>query len=193
MAVVSDEFTAVQTRTVFTKPPDEARQYTALPRAMVNFTVNAGVVSAKPINDTQELEIHINLDDKFAYRIVDLAVDVVQDVAQGWTARGYLEVTDKVRNLPAGSRQRFPVTLDDAFRTPTPVQMWLARSVQPVTYIFQALPGGPVVNDVDFHATNQSAPAGAAGVVNALFTFFEYEIEQAEYVALHYATLTYQR
>lgn len=195
MAVVLDDFTAVETRTVFTKPPDFARQYSALPRALVNFTVNDGTISAKPINDSQELHISIDLDPKFAYRLVDLSVDVVQDVAKSWESRGFFEVTDRVRNLPVGTRQRYPIILDKGFRTPVPVEMWMAAKVRErlPTYVLQRIPASAVVNDVDFHATNQELPAGAAGVVNALFTFFEYEIEQAEFVALHYATLTYQR
>jgi hypothetical protein len=194
MAVVQDEFTSTLTRTVFTKPADYVRQYSALPRAMVNYSINDGVISAKPINDQQELEIHCVLDPKFAYRLVDMACDVIQDVAAAWDPRGYIEVSDLVRNLPPGARQRMPMALDDITRTPTAVAGWaLVRgSSRYPAMVLQQLPGG-IVNSFDFHATNQSDPAGAAGVVNSFFSFFEYEIEQAEYVALHYSTLTYQR
>lgn len=195
MAVVQDSFTASLSRTVFTKPPDPARQYSALPRALVNFVVNDGTISAKPLNDQQELEIECVLDPKFAYRLVDMSIDLVQDVANDWTSRAYLEITNMVRNLPTGSRQRHTIVLEDTIRVPTAVEMWIAigsRQDRLPTYILQSHPGG-FGPEFDFHATNQVAAAGAAGVVNAFFSFFEYEIEQAEYVALHYSTLTFNR
>ncbi len=195
MAVVADSFTATPTRTVFTKPPDQARQYTALPRAMVNFTILDGVISAKPVNDVQELEIECVLDPKFAYRLVDMSIDLVQDVANNWTARSYIEITNMIRNLPTGSRQRHSVVLEDTIRTPTAVEMWVAigsRQDRLPTYILQSHAAG-FGPEFDFHATNQNVAVGAAGTVNCLFSFWEYEIEQAEFVALHYATQVYSR
>ncbi len=195
MAVVLDEFTAAISRTVFTKPPDTARQYSALPRAIVNYTIQDGAISAKPVNDTQELEIECILDPTFAYRLVDVTVDLVQDVANNWTNRPYLELTNLIRNLPVGQRQRHPLALEDTTRVPTPVEMWIAiggRQDRLPTYILQSVLAG-FGPEFDFHATNQNVAVGAAGVLNCLFTFYEYEIEQAEYIALHYAAMTYAR
>lgn len=197
MAVVQDAFTATKTRTVFVKPPDAVRQFTQVPRALVNFTVNDGTVSAKPVNDQQEIAVNIPLDEKWAYRLVDLEINLIQDVANAWNPRGYLEILNGIRNLQPNMTVRQPVIIDDFVRVPTAVQGWMAVQGEDRSpkYIIQAVQGAttmlPIV--MNFRATNQSAPAGAAGVLNVFLSFFEYEIEQAEYFALHAPFLVYQR
>ncbi len=193
MAIVLDEFTATLTRTVFIKPPDGARLRTSIPRALVNFTT-VDTVSAKPVNDQQELAFSISLDSQFAYRLVDFNVHLTQDVANSWTNRAYLEIFNGVRNLPTASNQRHPVTLEMGIRINAPTQLWMGRfepGARP-QYVLQVGPAGgaPVLT---FEATNQAAPAGAAGGFSAHITFYEYEIEQAEYVNMHFSPLVYDR
>ncbi len=195
MAVVLDSLTATLSRTVFVKPPDEVRQWTAWPRAIVNFNILDGVISAKPVNDQQELIIGMTLDSNLAYKMGDLCISLVQDVANDWNVRGYIEITNGVRNLVAGATQRHAVILDDAFRVPQGGEMWIGRTAAEVNmprYVIQTTPAGntPVIT---FKATNQSAAVGAAGTVNFFVSFFEYEIEQVERFPIHYATQTYSR
>ena len=107
MAVVQDVFVSALTRTVFTKPADVIRQFSPWPRAIANFGVENGAVSVKPINDQQEMQIRVDLDPKFAYRLFDWNVNLIQDVAFDWEANGFVEVVDGIKNMPAGNVQRY--------------------------------------------------------------------------------------
>ncbi len=198
MAVVTDSFASTLTRTVFVKPPDVVRERTPIPRALVNFTVNDGTISAKPLNDSQELAINIALNPTFAYRLVDLEINLTQDVANAWNPRAYLEILNGVKNLPPNLTIRMPIIIEDYVRVPTAIQGWFAvqGADRSPKYILQAVQGATGVLPVtmNFRATNQSAAAAAAGgAVNCFMSFFEYEIEQAQYFALHYPVLVYQR
>ncbi len=197
MAVVTTQLVATLSRTVFVKPPDVVRQFTAIPRAIVNFNILNGVIDAKPVNDSQELLVSFTLDPTFAYKLVDLSMSLVQDVANDWNVRGYLELTNAVRNLELGATERHAVILDDAIQTPGQSEMWIARMAAVHNlprYVIQAPPGGGGAEPVTvFRAVNQNAAVGAAGTMNFFLTFFEYEIEQAEFYALHYPVQVYER
>lgn len=187
MAVVLVSLSATLSRTVFVKPPDMQRQYTAIPRAIVNFNILNGVIDAKPLNDTEELIIGMSLDGNFAYRWIDLNFSLIQDVANDWANRAYVEITNGIRNLVAGATQRHVITLDDLTRIPTPVEMLAARAPagQSVSdlprYVIQTNPPGSASSPIiTFKATNNNVAAGAAGTCNFYSSFFEYDIEQAE-------------
>ncbi len=194
MAIVLVEETATLTRTVFVKPPDMLRERTSIPRAIVNFTLSNTTLAAKPVSDQEELAILIPLDPQFAYRLVDFNVWVTQDVANDWNDIAYLEIFNGVRNLPAGTVMRHPVAIDDGLRINAPLEMWMGRFAEGARpqYVIQTGPAGGA-SIVTFEATNQAAAVGAAGSVGCMITFFEFEIEQAEHVAMHHPLLTYDR
>ncbi len=187
MAIVTVSLVATLSRTVFVKPPDLLRQFTAIPRAIVNFNILNGVITAKPINDDEELTISMILPTTFAYRWVDLNWSLSQDVANSWLNRSYLEITNGIRNLAGGATQRHVITNDDLIQIPGGTEMIAARapsagSVSDIPrYVIQSNPPGsgnaPIVT---FKSTNQTDPAGAAGTSNFFASFFEYDIEQAE-------------
>ncbi len=191
MAVVLDSLATTLSRTVFVKPPDLLRQYTAIPRAIVNFNLLNGVISAKPANDQQELILSIVLDTNFAYRWVDFSFALIQDVANSWLNRGYIEITNGIRNLEPGSTERHVVTFDDLTRIPVPSEMLVARAPSANTvsdiprYVIQRPPDGNSGPIITVKATNQTDPAGLAGTVNFFASFFEFDIEQAEAFPIH--------
>ncbi len=190
MAVINTVLGSTLQRTVLTKPPDVVRQHSPWPRAMVNAFIQGGTLDAKPVNDQQELQIGVVLDPKFAYRLQDFSVSLIQDVANDWVARAYIEVQDAIRNLPSGQKTRHAVALDDTRQNVSALEMWVtvAGPDRQPNYIFQALPNDLVI--FNFFATNEAAAAGLAGTVDSWFRFLEYEIEQAEWFALHYPVLT---
>ncbi len=199
MAVVLTSLTATLKRTVFLKPPDLVRELTAVPRAIVTFNILNGTIDAKPVNDQQELIIGMTLDGQFAYRWIDLAFSLIQDVANDWQSRGYVELTNAIRNLEAGSTQRHVIIFDDLIRIPTPVEMLASRAPSALVsdiprYVIQtpasSAGASPVIT---FKATNQAAAVGAAGTCDFYASFYEYDIEQAERFPLHYANLVLQR
>ncbi len=198
MAVVQDFLTATLRRTVFVKPPDLQRQLTAIPRAIVTFAIQNGVISIKPVNDQQELNIGLTLDGNFAYRWIDLMWSLDQDVAFDWNTRGYLELTNVIRNLELGMTLRHVVVMDDVTIVPGGGERIMARTgVDPVPamrYIIQTPAAFPTASPViSFKATNQTAAAGIAGTTNFYASFYEYDIEQVEMFPIHYAQLTLDR
>ncbi len=193
MAVVLDSLGATATRTVFLKPPDMVRELTPVPRALVNFDVLNGVISAKPLNDTAELTIGITLSGSFAYRWVEVMASMVQDTARDWNGLCYLELTNAVRNLEAGMTMRHTALRSNGTRTPTPTEMWILTGTTDIPkYVIQAVSqvATPVIT---FKANNDTAAASAAGTVNFHAAFLEYDIEQAERFPIHYPVLTLDR
>lgn len=193
MATITTTIAAEFTRTPFVKPPDELRGEIGMPRSIVNFCVVAGVVDAKPVNDVQNLNVTIAVDPTFAYRLVDANVSVIQDIANDWASMSFLEVKDGIRGLAVSAVQRWIMIVDDSRHDD--VEIFIAQSPDPrPTYIIQARPETGVAPTITFKATNRNAAVGAAGTCDALFTFFEYEVEQAQHFAvnvpfppLHYA------
>ncbi len=189
MAVVSDVFASSLRRTVFTKPADVVRQFSPWPRAIANFSVENGAVTAKPVDDQAQLTIGCTLDPKFAYRLFDWNINLIQDVAFDWEANAFIEVVDGIKNLPAGNVQRYRALLIDTTDSVATGEMWLSN---PSTYphnVIQSTEGNQAF--FNFFAVNLNAAVGGAGSLNSLFRFWEYEIEQAEYFALHYSTMIY--
>ncbi len=194
MAVVEDQPTAVFSRMPFVKPSDGARSATAMPRSIVNFTLLNSVITAKPVNDQQELTVAVNLPREFAYRVLDLNCSLTQDVADDWHSHAYLEVTNGVRSLVAGSTQRHSVVIDQGLdRIPSATELWVGtfEPCRMPTYVVQAIDG--VAPVVAFKATNRGAAVGGAGTFNFLLTFLEYDIEQAHLFPIHWPAIVYSR
>ncbi len=165
-----------------------------MPRSVTHHVVNLETLSAKPVNDQQDLLISIVMPVQFTYRMIQMNVTVTQDVADAWTSNGaYLEMINAMRGLPSGFLQRWSAVLDSRVAIPTAAGSWIARFDQAAmpTEVIQARDGAAPT--ITFKATNQSAAAGAAGVVNASFTFLEYDIEQAQRFSLHWPQLVYNR
>jgi len=194
VAVVTDTFLPTISRTVFLKPQDMVREFTPVPRAILNFSVSAGVVSAKPLNDTQETQVSIVLPFEFAYRLVDLTQTVLQDVANDWGSIPYLEVLNGVRRIAQGTVMRFPWNLVDGFQTGG-VELNMVRPIDgrgaPRVILQSILPRvSPVIT---FKAFNPNTPAGAAGTLDFFAAFLEYDIEQVERFPIHFPVTTYER
>ncbi len=193
MAVVTTTLTTTLTRTTLVKPPDNIREWGPLPRAMLNFELTSGVLDAKPVNDQQTMTISIILPVSFAYRLVDANVQVDQDVSASWGANPSLEVVNAIRGLPLGVINRHPWILLPSFRAAiAPVAMVTPRSPRQPAYIMQSIAQG-VAPVITFRATNDTDPAGLAGLVFAYFSFLEYDIEQVQRFPVHYPQTIFDR
>ena len=193
MAVVTTTLVTTQTRTTLVKPPDTIREWGPLPRAMLNFELTSGVLDAKPLNDQQTMTISIILPVSFAYRLVDANVQVDQDVSASWGANPSLEVVNAIRGLPLGVINRHPWILLPSFRAAiAPVAMVTPRSPRQPAYILQSIAQG-VAPVITFRATNDTDPAGLAGLVFAYFSFLEYDIEQVQRFPVHYPQTIFDR
>ncbi len=191
MAVVSDPFVSAFTRTPIIKLPDPVRMFTAQPRAIANFNVQGGVLSAKPLNDQQNVIIAIDLPIQFAYRMIEMNVHFQQDVAGDWDPACLLDVVNGIRNLGGfGRRQLHPGIWVNTIRRNT--QGIMAIDFPVPRYIMQAI-APSTAPTITFEASNNTAAAALAGTVDFLATFYEYEIEQVQMYPVHYPTLTLER
>jgi len=169
-----------------------------MPRALVNFEILNGTISAKPVNDSQELLIAIDLPVQFAYRMISINVALLQDVANNWDAFASVEITNAVRGLQAGNTQQWSMASDRLHdRSPgggaDPGEMFISRFAHGgmPTDILQSRDG--VASVIVYVATNSNVDVGAAGTVNFLATFLEFDIEQAQRFPLHWPFMTYAR
>lgn len=192
MAVITDTFTPAASRTTLLTPADMPRQATAIPRAVLNFGVANGVVSAKPINDQAILNVVISLPTQFAYRMIELTAWLTQDTAPDWGDQIYLEVVNAIRGLEQGLITRHVTAAVDFVAVPTPINAW-AVDLRVPSYILQSITRPTSSPTITFKASNNSDPAAAAGVMSFYASFFEYDIEQVQMFPIHYPTLTLER
>lgn len=164
--------------------------FTAEPRSIVNFNVVDGVLSAKPVNDQQNVIIAIDLPLAFAYRMIELNCFFTQDVSDDWDPHCLLDVTNGIRNLGGfGRNQVHPAPWTQTIRRNTTGLMAVDFPVP--RYIMQAVDG--TAPTITFEASNNTADVGAAGTVDFLATFFEYEIEQVQMYPIHFPALVLER
>lgn len=179
MAVVLDGFAPTFERVPFIKPPDPVRMLTAIPRALISLVVNAGVVSAKPLNDQQAVQVSTTLPTTFAYRMIDSQVMIAQDRAASFEAFGELQVTNALRGQPLGVTTRHLLRGGTGFSFATIVaqRFWLID--RNPTMVLQSLRTN-VAPVLDWRMLNNDATAAAAGTLHFLATLYEYDIEQVQ-------------
>lgn len=194
MAHVQDSYVTTINRQVFLKPPDEIRQFTSMPRALVHYHVTDGVVSAKPLNDTQETQVSIVLDFRFAYRLVDLTQHIIQDEANSWMAVAYLEINNGLRGMPAGVTSRHAWSMADSL-TSAAGEMSVARPLSAEAgprYVIQSVLQG-VSPAITFKSFNITATAALAGTISFMASFMEFDLEQVEGFPVHWPIPVYTR
>jgi len=190
MAVVLTGIVADFKRVPYVKPPDMQRLYTAMPRALVYFTVVNSTIPAKPASDQQNIQVATDLPTEFAYRMVSAIIDIRQDVADDWDANGIFEVTNAMRSQELGQINRHAITssLANTFAPIIPERMY---RVDPIpTYIMQSLQRN-VAPTLDFRLSNQGADAGATGFIQFFASFLEYDLEQVQMFPPLFPQLTY--
>jgi len=182
VAIVDTIPTLVVSRQPFEKPPQQATIWSHIPRGFLHFALDGSTLDAKPINDDQHLRISGVLPPGFAYQFVQIGMTIEQDVAASWANRAIMRMVNWTPDAVAGNHLIF--SLEDASEFDD------ASAVSPVTVlrgletrhslshqiIFQPARGG-----ISFSllAVNESDPAGAAGTVDFLASFLEYDLNQA--------------
>lgn len=179
MAVVLVGLTSAFERVPFIKPPDMGRMLTAIPRALVAFTLQAAVVAAKPVNDQINVQVAVNLPTSFAYRMISSVCSIKADTADDYEANANFRVTNAMRGQAAGQTNDHGMSslLTQAFAPIVPERLY---HVEPIpTYIMQSIAplGAPVL---DFRFSNVAAAAMAAGTLSFFAQFYEYDIEQVQ-------------
>jgi len=163
---------------------------TAMPRSLVTFIVNQGVISAKPLNDQQTVQVVVDLPVQFAYRMINGELMIAQDEAFAYTDGGELQSTNLMRGQALGVTTRHLMRSAEvlSFATIVAQHFWLVDRIP--TYIMQSISAG-VAGVLDFRIVNNNAAAAAAGTLNFYASFFEYDIEQVQMFPPLIPTLTY--
>lgn len=173
MAQVTTAISFVGSFQPFERPPQAVALWTAIPRGLQSFTAT-GVLDAKPINDTQLLTITATLPPNFGYVFADVALEVTQDVAAAWDQAFILNLQSFYRGGVPGLSITAPLASQvGGFDT--------VRAFADKTGAFSF----PIVGNkgssgvlINLQATNQAAPAGAAGGINAYISFWQFDLEQ---------------
>ncbi len=136
------------------------------------------------MNDTELLTISFLLAGGYGYILNEINVNIVVDVADDWDNRGHLRLS---QTSPANTDFDYRVPLDFLSFS----QNGLTTGVR-ATKINGALPRTPIIprssgQTNSMHFTNLQAAVGAAGTVDALISFWEYDLEQMVYFPAHSA------
>jgi len=196
MANVLDGFVATFTRVPFIKPPDLQRMFTPIPRAIITFVVNQGVVSAKPTNDTQTVQVAADVPFQFAYRMIDSSLMIAQGAVGGvpgafqYTDGGELQITNAMRGQPLGTTTRHLLVGTNVHSFVTIVEQKFWRIERNPSLVVQSIASG-VAAGLDWRVVNIDTVATAAGTLNFLCTMYEYDIEQVQMYPPLVPTLTY--
>lgn len=189
-ALVSDAHTAEIAYTPYQRPPDAAALRTAIPRGLRSFVVRKAVLALKPVNDTELLSINAILAPGFGYVLNELHVNILQDRAAQFEANGMLVIADSSRALEDFD-YRIPLAFENYSNNGTNTQAMGTRVPAGI------LPRTPVVPQsgslVSMRFANLDATAAAAGTVNGLISFWEYDLEQLAWFAAHVAVSTATR
>ena len=182
MAIVDTIPTLAQSRQPFEKPPQIETMWSPIPRGFLHFALDGAVLDAKPVNDDQHLRISGVLPQGFAYQFVQIGMTIEQDVSASWASRCIMRMVNWTPDAVAGNHLIF--SLEDAS------EFGDAAAVSPVTVLrgldtrhslshqimFQ--PGRGIMS-FSLLAVNETDPAGAAGTVDFLASFLEYDLNQA--------------
>ncbi len=184
MAIVDDTPTLVITRQPFETPPQVRTMWSLIPRGFLHFALDGVVLQAKPINDDQHLRISGVLPQGFAYQFVQIGMTIEQDVASSWDARPVMRIVNWTPGVAHGAHMVFVLEDADEFAD--------ASAVSPITVMRGIGEAGshPMGHQIMFQpgrgqmsfsllAVNETDPAGAAGTVDFLASFLEYDLTQA--------------
>ncbi len=195
MAIVDTIPTLVVTRQPFERPPQIASMWSFVPRAFIHFTLDGATLDAKPINDDQHLRISGVLPAGFAYQLVQIGMTIEQDVAGSWTARCIMRIVNWTPNANHGAHMVFALQDANEFADASAVSPVTVLGGLAGTQIGRQIIMSPQGGAISFSmlAVNEADPAGAAGTVDFIASFFEYDLTQATRYGLQTPMPTLER
>jgi len=153
--------------------------------------VRGGVLAVKPVNDTILLTISLTLPSGFAYVLNEFHVNIQVDTASDWHGEGQWRLS-----------QTSPANLGFDYRFPIPFILTSQNGVDlagrgtrvdPATVTrtpIIPLQGGATQS---VHFVNLAAAVQAAGTVDSVISFWEYDLNQAVYFPIHAPVGVYSR
>lgn len=184
MALVTTTITAVERYNPYERPPDELTLRTAIPRGLRYFTSTSQTLDAKPVNDQQLLIVTGELPSNYAYVMADVMLGISQDVADDWSRNVRLNLRNFLPGLP-GIDGDWMLSWEDVSGGDG------RAALQPASVVLPRFPlrRSQELGTVGFSliARNSAAAVGAAGVVRAYISFYEYDLAQIQYFPANFA------
>jgi len=191
-ALVSDAHTAEVAYTPYQRPPQAQLITTAVPRGLKSFVVRDATLALKGSADTELLSINWTLPAGFGYVLNELHVNIEQDRAQDWVGMGQYLLSN---STPANKGFDYRMALQFSSYSQNGTTLGVASTRNITTGTLSRTPIVPgregAFNSMRF--ANLNTTAAAAGKVNALASFWEYDLEQLQYFAAHMALGTIGR
>lgn len=157
-----------------------------MPRGLKSFVVRDGVLALKPVNDTELLSISFTLPAGFGYVLAEVHLNIEQDRAADWESSGLLLLSN-IDSAHADMSYRQPLGFVSVSNGGTALDV---RATRLNSGTLSRIPIFPAQSGVftSLRFSNLTATAAAAGNVNAVCSFWEYDLEQLVYFAAHMAT-----
>lgn len=186
MAIVQDSLTAVDTYTPWDGPTDAQRAWSAIPRGVRRYTINAGALTLKPVNDQYELLVGMTINPTFAHIITGLWATIDQDVALNYDT-GYIEVVNGVPLPFNGFKLSLPTPVTTSHEVPGAEEYAIFTFADEARYRSPFwMPSGlaPVVT---WKVGNRQDEVGAAGELMFLCEMAVFDLSQALNFPLNYS------
>ncbi len=150
------------------------------------------VLALKPVNDTELLSISGTLNPGFGYVLVEAHCNISQDTADDWDGFGQLRISQPSTALD-GFDYRMPIQFSNYSQDGVTKKIVATRGGG--TYQLLHTPIVPPEGGSTFSMSfaNLAAAAAAAGVVDAVVSFWQYDLAQLQYFPVHVATGTFLR
>ncbi len=145
--------------------------------------VPSAVLALKPVNDTELLDVIVTLPSGFGYVINELNVNITQDRAASFEAEGVLIITDSSRQNQDFD-YRIPIPFINFSNQGTNLQARATRVPAGSLTRVPIIPGAAATT-LRLRFSNLDATVAAAGVVNALMSFWEFDLQQLQYFPAH--------
>jgi len=177
--------------TPYQRPPDRVVTTSPIPRGLKSFVVPGAVLAAKPLYDKLMLSFSFSLPHNYAYLLNELNVSVDCDTASDWDDVGHLRLPS-TSTANRGFDYQVPLDFTLYSRHATGPLGTAGQTMRSTQINSGQLPRTPIV-PTEFMATssmifcNRVDAAQAAGTVDALISFWEFDLEQIQFYPIHMA------
>lgn len=182
MAVVTQTVTPTRTYQPFEGMTEAARLWSAVPRGMLHFDAEVSL-TAKPINDSYDLQVTSSLPDGFAHVFSSMSVQLVVDTASDLDAVATVRVFNGLPSAAPANTQFAAVTMTEV---PSTVALGPSRILSYSLGDLREWFPGPIVRhtgaaglSILFNTHNSAAAAAAEGAIFFHLSVYQYELNQA--------------
>ncbi len=185
IAVVTDIHVPDIAYTPYQRPPQSATITTPIPRGLKSFVVRGAVTAVKPINDDLLLEVPFTLPSGFGYLLNEVHLNVNSNQAgqmEAFAVFSLFQTSSANRNFD----YRQPIAMELGGIGGTSNNFRMSRIAAGNLTRVPIVPPAAGANGI-LSYTDRFDPAATAGTIDALISFWEYDLEQIVYFPVHMA------